>query len=372
MERHELPEIAFCEIDTSEVETEVIRRFEQITERTLYPGNPERLFLEALAYEVALGRFLIDYAGKMNLLHYACDDYLDHLGNYLGCFRLEASSALTTLEFSLDQALGYDLVIAQGVRVSCGDFIFETTAECSIPAGELSVQVQAVCQSAGAGGNGFLSGQINRLVDNVPYISKVENTTLSLGGTDEESDDRFRGRIQLAAEDFSSCGPQEAYRFWAMGVSSAIQDVAVWSPEPGAVHLAPLLSGGELPTAEIIAAVYEAVSDTSHRPLTDTINVVSPEAVEFQALGTYFVRTSYASKAGQIQALAARALTSFQTWQQAKLGRDIVPSELIARIQAIEGVQRVELSAPAYQALDSWQVAQCTGAALVYGGLSDE
>ena len=372
MQRHELPEIAFCGVDTSTVEAEVIKRFEQITERTLYPGNPERLFLEALAYEVALGRFLIDYAGKMNLLHYAQNGFLDHLANYLNTFRLEASSSLTILEFSLDQALGFDLVIAQGVRVSGGDLIFETTTEARIPAGELSVRVEAVCQSAGAGGNGFLPGQINRLVDNVPYISKVENITLSLGGSGQEGDDRLRERVQLAPEAFSSCGPQEAYRYWALSVSPLIQDVAVWSPEPGQVNLAPLMADGGAPSSEIIAAVFEAVSSQKRRPLTDTVNVSSPEAVQYQIAGTYFVRTSYASKAGEIQALAASALDSFQVWQKAKLGRDLVPSELTARIQQIEGVQRVEVTSPAYQALDPWQVAQCSEANLVYGGLSDE
>jgi hypothetical protein len=55
-----LPDIQFCEIDTQAVETSLVSTYETITSRTLYPGNPERLFLEAIAYLIAQQRFLID------------------------------------------------------------------------------------------------------------------------------------------------------------------------------------------------------------------------------------------------------------------------------------------------------------------------
>ena len=52
-----LPSIAFCETDTAAVEAAVIASYEEITEKSLYPGSPERLFIEAVAYLIAQQNF---------------------------------------------------------------------------------------------------------------------------------------------------------------------------------------------------------------------------------------------------------------------------------------------------------------------------
>ena len=172
------------------------------------------------------------------------------------------------------------------------------------------------------------------------------NTTLSLGGTDSESDDRYRGQVQLAPERLSTCGPEDAYRWWARSVSQDIMDVAVWSPSRGEIRLAPLMAGGQMPSAEIINQIAAAVLAKKVRPLTDGVQVVNPEPVGFQVQGAFYILTSHAHQGGAIQAQVQKALTAYLAWQRAKLGRAINPSELVARVQAIDGVQRVELSAP--------------------------
>ena len=368
-----LPDIAFCETDTAAVEAALIARYEEITEKKLYPGNPERLFVEAVAYLIAQQNFTINYTGMMNLLSRSEGDFLDHLGAFLNTTRLESGRAVTTLRFTLAEPVTWPVMIPAGTRATPnGSIFFATDLEAGIAAGEMYVDIPATCLEAGADYNGLLAGQINRLVDRITYVGSVENTVITLGGTDTEGDERLRSRIQLAPESFSTCGPEGAYRYHAMRASPDIKDVAVWSPDDGQVWLAPLLSGGELPGAELLGKVLEAVTASDRVPQTDEVNVRAPELVEYLISGTYYVRRSYASRAAQIQSSAAVALDAYQTWQKAKLGRDIVPSELSARIQGIDGVQRVEISAPEYQSLDPWQVASCTGAALVYGGLSDD
>lgn len=368
-----LPDIAFCETNTAAVEAALIADFELITSETLFPGDPKRLFVEALAYLIAQQRFQIDFAGKQNLLSYAGGGYLDHVAALLSTARLGDSPASTTLRFSLAAALAWPLTIPAGIRASSdGSLMFATDSDLLIPTGDVAGEVGATCQLAGTLGNGLVPGQINRLVDSITYVAGVENISLTLGGTDAESDERLRGRVQLAPEAFSTCGPQAAYRYWAMSVSPGIKDVAVWSPEPGQVCLAPLMAGGELPSSEIINLVGAAVLDTKRRPLTDTVSVVPPSPIEFSVAGTYYVRTSSAHLAGSIQAKAANDLAGYVAWQSERLGRDITPSELVGRIQGIDGVQRVELSSPAYQALDPWQIAAAASAELLYGGLSDD
>lgn len=272
-----LPDIAFCETDTAAVEASLIAEFERITGRALAPGNPERLFVEAVAYLIAQQRFMIDYAGKMNLVSLSAGNYLDHLGAFLNTARLGKSYARTSLRFSLSASLAWDLAIPAGTRATAdGSLFFATDAEVIVPAGQTTVDVPATCVEPGTVGNGLVPGQINRLVDRITYVADVRNLHLTLGGTDPETDERYRSRVRLAPERLSCCGPEGAYRYHAMSVSQDIIDVAVWGPEPGQVRVAPLMKGGAMPTAEIITAVNAAISSERTRPLTDVVQVVPP------------------------------------------------------------------------------------------------
>jgi phage-related baseplate assembly protein len=206
----------------------------------------------------------------MNLLSLSTGDFLDHLGALLNTNRLGSAYATTSLTFTLGEALTWQVVIPQGTRATPdGEVYFATDMEAIIPAGDMSVSVPATCVEAGAKHNGLLTGQINTLVDRVPYVATVQNSIITLGGTDIEGDNRLRSRIQLAPERLSTCGPENAYRYWAMSVSPDILDVAVWSPEPGQIRVAPLIAGGELPGSEILSKILAAISTKDRRPLTD-------------------------------------------------------------------------------------------------------
>lgn len=369
-----LPQINFCETDTAKVEQQVIALHEQITGRVLYPGDPERLFVEAVAHQIARRLFDIDYTGKMNLVSLSEGDYLGHIGAQLNTVRLGSQAASVTLRYTLAEAMAFDVHIPVGSRASAdGQLLWATTQSAVIEAGQLAVDVPATCLTPGTVGNGLAPGQINKFFDRITYVKTVANTTTSMGGADDESDDNFRARIQLAPERLSVCGPEGAYKYWARSVSSQIVDVAVWSPADGQIRVAPWCAGGQAPSADMLNAVHSAVTAEKRRPLTDKVQIVAPEQVKFTVSGTFYVRTSYATKAAQIQANVATALDSFVAWQKAKLGRDVSPDELISRVRGVgPGIQRVVLDAPNYQALDPWQVAICTSAELSYGGLADD
>ena len=369
-----LPEISFCETDTAAVEAAVIADYERITGKTLYPGDPERLFCEGVAYLIAKQLFEIDYAGKMDLVSYAVSDYLDHVGALLNTTRLGSAHAKTTLRYTLTEPVSWDITIPAGSRATAdGSLHFATNADAVIAAGESYLDVAATCLEAGTVGNGLQPGQINTMVDRITYVASCKNTTLTLGGTNAEDDDRFRGRVHLAPERLSTCGPEGAYEYHAKSASPDISDVAVWSPEEGRIRLSILCTGGALPSNETIALAAAAVAaDKKRRPLTDTVDVVSPDEINFTVAGTFWIRTSYAARSASIQTKVAVALDEYIAWQRVKLGRDITPSELTSRVQSVEGIQRVALTAPDYTALDPWQLAVCDSAALVYGGLSDD
>lgn len=367
-----LPEIVFVETRAAVVEREIISTYEEITGRTLAPGNPERLFCETVAYIIAMQRSQIDQAAKQNMLAYAGGNYLDHLGALLDVSRLEASRASCTIEFNLAEALAFAVSIPAGTRVTPGGQVYFFTIEpAEIAIGETTVEVTAEAEIAGAAGNGYVAGQIDKMVDVIAYVQSVQNTTITLGGSDREGDAHFRGRIQLSPEKFSTAGPVGAYQYWAKTAHQDIVDVSVRSPSPGVVDVRPLMAGGEIPTSTILEAVSDVLSDRTRRPLTDDVTVQAPEPVSYDLEITYYLPRSQASLASSYQAAVSAAVEKYVLWQRSALGRDINPSELISRVMAA-GAKRVEVTAPAFVVLELYQVAIEDSVSVIYGGVEDE
>lgn len=370
-----LADIVFAEKAADEIESEIITQYESLAGRTLAKGDPVRLFLEAIVLVIVQQRTLIDYAAKQNLLAYADGDYLDHIGALLEVTRLSASHAMTTLKFTLSEPQPTTIIIPEGTRVTPGGgtILFATTESVEIPAGEREVEVTAQCTLAGAQGNGYVAGQIRKLVDPFPFEMAVENLTETYGGSDTESDENFRERIQIAPESFSVAGPTGAYEYWARSAHQGIIDVAVIGPpetQPGNVNIYPLMTNGDLPTQEILDAVYEVCNSDDKRPDTDFVHVLSPEPVEFELEVKYWIDRKRATQAAQIQSAVASAVDSWALWQRSKLGRDLNPSELNHRMVAA-GAKRTEIIAPDFRVLTASQVAIMTAKTLTLGGLED-
>ena len=92
------------------------------------------------------------------------------------------------MRFGVDGALAFAVPIPAGTRVTTqsGGVMFATLSDAVLPAGELFVETSAKATEAGASGNGLLPGQICRLVDPLPYITRVSNVATTLSGCDEE------------------------------------------------------------------------------------------------------------------------------------------------------------------------------------------
>ena len=367
-----LPDIEFVSTDTAGVESSVIATYEAITGKKLHPGDPVRLFLEALAYIVAQQRNIIDHAARQNLLAFAEGEHLDHLGILTDTERLPAQPAKVTLEFFLAEERGEKTLIPEGTRATPGEQIrFSTVKSAEIEAGDMSVQVEAKCTSAGEIGNGYAEGQIDKLVDRPPHVDSVTNVDKSSGGSDQESDESLRDRIRQAPSKYSTAGPDDAYIYWAKDAHPEIMDVSVKSPSPGEVEVYVLMEDGEIPGQEILDAVQDKLDKDKRRPLTDNVSVHEPEQVQYDIQITYYISKKDSSIASTIQDEVEKAVQEFRAWQRSTLGRDIVPSELIRMVQNA-GAKRVDLSYPQYQTLDMHQVASADNVQVTYGGLEDE
>lgn len=369
-----LPEVNFLETDAETIRSQIITGFEQASGDTLAAGDPRRLFLLSIADVIIQQRTAINLAAQQNLLSYAQGGYLDALGQLLAVERMAESKAVTTIEFTLSQALGSVYTIPAGTQVTNGVVTFETDEDLLIPIGQTKGEVSASCTVAGPVGNDYLAGQISTIVTPMTFVPGAQNTTITTGGADAESDPDFADRSRLAPNSFSVAGPEKAYVYHAKSVSPAIIDVKVDSPTPGEVDVYVLLTDGTLPTEDTLEQIEEHLSDENIRPLTDYVVVKAPTASNYEIELHYWISQEDSSKAAQIQADVEAAVEQYRLWQQTKIGRDITPGKLLQLVFAA-GASRVDnskLKPAAWKKLEAMQVAQCTKVNVVYEGYKDE
>ena len=363
-----VPDIDFAVKDPTIIQSEVITDYQAAfltltgIAKILAPGDPVRLHLLAVCAWLSEQRVIIDFTGKNNLLKYAHDAYLDNLAALLGTrtLRLQAAPATTTLQFTLSAALAFDALIIAGTQCQgANSIVFATDSDIIIKAGSLVGIVSATCQTAGVVGNGMLAGQINSIINwNQPFSLAVTNTVATSGGADIESDDQYRYRVWLAIESFSTCGPHDAYEFWALSADPSIIQCVVYSAPAiaGEVHLYPLCKDASgnpiLPSDDILAKVLASCSADTRRPVSDYVTAYAPTPVLYNCNITYFVSESNEVLLGTIQPAVVQAVNDWIIWQMSFVGRDINSEELIKRCLEA-GAKRIVVTSPnpGYQAL---------------------
>ena len=373
------PDVSFIgDYDINSWETMVIdwyqEKYKEVTGNSVQLPSADwrRLILEGIAYYTFLGMKQIEFNGRMNLLKYAVGGYLDNLGAMKHVSRQTAAGAVTTLRYSMTESRPSATGIPAGSRVTAGDGVYFATDEyAEIPAGSTYIDVSATCLTTGRDGNIYSVGELDTMVDIITYIDAVQNTTIPANGRDDEDDDDFRERIFLAPDGFTTGGTKGAYEYMVRLFDSTVQDVKATSPVPGEVHIIALLEGGVIPDSQYLTSLEEFVADSSRRILTDQVDVAAPEIENYNIDLTYYINNSDKNKASAIQSEVNAALSDFTLWQRGKIGRDINPDELIARIKNA-GAKRVVVRSPAYRALGDSKVAIPSTVTAVYGGLEDD
>lgn len=368
-----IKEPVFVESNWDTINREIISAYENVAGVKLSKGQLEAILLSIFAYRENLLRIIMQETAKQNLLAYAVEEKLEHLGALLGVYRLPASKATTTLRFTFVEPLPSELLIPAGTRVMSKDekATFETIKDVNVASGTTYVDIEAQCSEAGSAGNGYLPGDINILIDPVAFVSSVENISISYGGSDIEDDEHLRQRIQLAPEAFSNAGSKGAYEFWAKTAHQDIVDVSVLSPEPGQVKVVVLMKGGNIPPQEILDLVIETLNDERIRPLTDYVTVSAPEEVSYSISAELYIYRSASMMAQSIVEKARRVLESYADTIKSKLGQDIVPEQIIGLLQKISGVYRAVLTTPSYTELTAEQFAVCENIDVSIAGVVD-
>lgn len=357
MKLSDLRDVNFVEVNAAEVEAAVFASYKNFTGRDLAKGDPVRLFLLVIADIIIQLKEEINYTGRQNLLKYASGDHLDQLGAFLMTSRLPATAAVATIQTTLSAPQPRETIIPKGTRVSTSDKkVFSLAEDVLISAGETVGTGSAVCTEVGTAGNGYVPGEINQIVDYLPYVKSMVNTTKSENGSSTEEDEPYRERIHEAPERFSTAGPTGAYRYYALSASPLIVDASITSPSPGVVNVRPLLDGGELPGDEMLDLVNETLSSAMTRPLTDHVTVTSPDAVPYDISVKYWLTNDQMGNASTIQKAVEEQVKAYILWQKGALGRDINPSKLMSYLMSA-GIKRAEIESPIYTTVDTTAVA---------------
>ncbi len=354
----------FIDRKVAVIQADLVARYEELSGKTLYPAQPERLMIDLLAYCVILLREQVQNAAEQNLVQYATGIILEHIAAFYGITRLGALKAKCTVKFTAEEGTPSGsrptpLTIASGtqIRTKDGKITFVTLTSITIPLDETEGAVEAEALVTGANANGYPAGEVSEPLTSIAWLSSVVNTNLTHSGADGESDTQLRERTVLAPESFSVAGPRGAYQFWALSAHPSIIDVSIDSNLPGTVQVYPLTTTGA-PSPDVIADVETVLSDEKRRPLTDTVTVLAPATLSFTInadVTLYSVAPSVETKA----AIEAK-LTEYANEKRKKLGRDIIPNQIIALIQSVTGVYNVSLNSPALIPVAASEFADCT------------
>ena len=367
-----LPEVNFLTTNPETLLNDFVSTYEELEGRKLADADPLKLIFSACASVITKQNIKINDSARQNLLYYARGAVLDHRGAESSTPRLTASPATVLMRFTLSEPLTSSRIINSGTMVTSNEatIFYALTKDFVIPVGVAYVDVEFVCIIPGIVGNGFLLGKINTLVNPLPYVSKVENITISNGGADVEEDDALRERIYMAPESLTNAGSEGAYKYFAKSASALISDVYVYMPKPGHVNISVLLQNGELPTQEIIDAVYEKCSAKTVRPLTDCLNVSTPDVIYYDVELTYYIDTNVVD-INAVQNKILAAIDDYIVWQSSKIGRDVDPSKLYADCRQA-GAKRIEVRSPSFLRIDKNQVAKLNVKNIVFGGVEDD
>lgn len=364
--------ITFAETDVTELLASSKALAEKLLGRKLADADPLVLFLKSLLSIIVQQRAIINDAANQNLLYYATGENLEKIGELVGIERKTATAAFCTAEIKLSAARSKETIVPAGTRFNAGDNVnFSLGEDVIFLAGETLKTAKAECLEVGEIGNGYKVGELCKIVDYAPFLSKITNVTETEGGADIESDDALRERIREAPNSFSVAGSEGAYVFHTKQVSADIIDVKVESLVPGEVTVWFLMKGGEVPGTEMLEAVYNHLTQDDVKPLTDLLHVLPPEVVNYNIEMRYWISRNDKTRATAIIAAVESAVEEFILWQKNSLGKDINSTELYFRVRAA-GAKRCEIISPAFEVVPANAVAVAGDTSITYCGLEDE
>lgn len=376
-----MSDIDILTTDSKEIMNDIVGSVETGVKSPLYPGDERRIYTDVIAALYIQKYNYINEQTRQRFLRYAKAETLDAIGEGVECPRLQSQKSVSVERFHLTNELLANVVIPAGTRVT-GDNTkyFATKSVGIIEAGKTYVDIPIEATEGGSAYNGFTKGQLNTLVDIVPYIAEVENLTETSGGDEGEpypqsekhpegdngaGDNKYRERIRLALSAVSTAGPEYSYEYLAKSADASITDVKVTSPSPGVVKLVVMCKNGTVATEELLQKVLEKVNQKRNRPLTDKVIAESVKIQQYDIEFKYYTTPEEENTAVIEVEGEDGAVERYNSWQCGKIGRAINPdrirSEVLKNENKPEGADRIEIVKPVYTEISEDTVAKWSG-----------
>ena len=374
-----LPDISFIDNETLEnvlvkLKTNYESKYEEITEDKLElsDADPDKLKLDSIGQILFQIMLYVDFVGKQNLIKYSTGAFLDVLSANLHVLRKPGKAATVTIRFHLSVAQESIYTIPEGTRCATEDDIFfQSLGNVEIPIGETYADVACICTTLGEEGNNYSPGQINTLVDLLPYIQSVCNVTASSGGEDEESDEDLAERFFYAPSALNGWGGEPYYAWYLREFSADIGDIVTSSPKPCYTDIAFILKDGSIPDENIIINAQKYLDEKCRRELGDIITVKQPDMQEFKIELEYFINESNRKNASKIRQDIELAIENYRVWQTEKFGRDINPAQLFYNVMKA-GAKRLNIIEPEFQVVEEFKIPCCVTTKVIYGGIEND
>lgn len=365
-----MSEFSYINLNTEGIKNNLKKGYEEIMGVTITTGDPIEDFIDWITYIFVIAAENMNFIGKMNLLKYSKDKFLDELGAFSNTERILEKQAECTVEYTFSKIFDEKKIIEKGHKIAKDNIIFESVENITLDIGKRKTYGKVRCLTSGILANDIEENTINTIIDDIPYLIAVTNITKTAGGANLEDDEAYRERIRLRPNSFSVAGPDGAYIYHTISAHQDIKDVYVYTPTstPGVVKIIPLMKNGKIPEDEILEIIKKKLSDDV-RPFTDKVEVEKPKKQSYNIELKYWINKT--NSPNLIKTQIDNAVKVYIDWQKEKLGRDVNPNKL-TQLLIEAGAKRVEITEPNYLKLerDSVAIEQVVNAR--YQGEEDE
>ena len=277
----------------------------------------------------------LDWLYRQSFPQTAAGLELEHHAQTRGLTRKNAVQAHGELTFTREEPLWYDVVIPAGTVCSTtgsGGLRFLTTAETTLPSGQLSATVAAQADEGGDAYNVSI-GRVTVLITPPPGITGVSNGVAFIGGVDGESDEQLRQRLLKSYSEIPNGTNAAFYRDQALRVEG-ISTVSVIPMARGVgtvdIYVA---CDGQAPDPALVTQIERDLA--ALREICVDVQVLPANLISANVYMTVTPKAGYAMN--NVRSDCTQAIQDYFT------GLDIGQSALLAGIgQAIFAVDGVK------------------------------
>ncbi len=335
--------LIIIESDSQKIYDEAITLHENISGEKLPLLSEESYIYSTVAALLGIIKSEMNEVAIQNYLKYASGKRLD-LKNIYGSRgeRLGKNTAKTTMRCYISSAINRDVIIPIGTRFLYKNYIFASSEQATIFAGELYTDILVVSETAGDIGT-ILKGEIKEIVDRYDFYQKCENITDVSGGRNEEDDEAYRERLAELPESFTSAGSEGAYKFHTKKASSLVSDVVIDSPSENVIDIY-VANKNKTLSEEEKTSILNYLSQEDIKPLNDKISIKNPNIYNYNInIQYYLYKNARVSK----EPLEKRLKEKLKNWAgNKKIGESVNIQDIIALCKEENAIKRINVIEP--------------------------